>query len=123
MGKLGSRASHDPACSNQSKVFAVARTGWWTSSTYRIRWTRQRSWADEARTESAGFHILSRPSTGVPLEMMGKKALVNAKFSNDILKLANTLEPFGLFSSAEANYEAASTGCIPMTQQDLRWSK
>ena len=66
---------------------------------------------------SAGFTVLPKATTGVPLEVVGKKALVKEKFARDILGLAQHLEAFGLVASAEANYEAASTGCIPMTQQ------
>ena len=66
---------------------------------------------------SAGFPVLPNATTGVPLEVVGKKALVKEKFARDILNLARHLEPFGLVASADANFQAASTGCIPMTQQ------
>jgi hypothetical protein len=66
---------------------------------------------------SAGFPVLPNATTGVPLEVVGKKALVKEKFARDILNMARHLEPFGLVASADANFQAASTGCIPMTQQ------
>lgn len=66
---------------------------------------------------SAGFPVLPNATTGVPLEVVGKKVLVKEKFARDIFNLAQHLEPFGLVASAEANFVAASTGCVPMTQQ------
>jgi hypothetical protein len=66
---------------------------------------------------SAGFSVLPKATTGVPLEVVGKKILVKEKFARDILNMARHLEPFGLVASAEANFEAASTGCIPMIQK------
>ena len=68
---------------------------------------------------SAGFPILPRASTGVPLEVMGKKGLVKQKFANEIRNLAIVLEPFGLMAAADANYQAAATGRIPVEQVEL----